>query len=357
MVKPRQRVSYNGFYSSNQRRFWCGFIVNGSAMNGSFSISGFSAAVPSKVLTNHDIAQFVETSDQWIVDRTGIKSRHMLSEGEVSTDFAVIAAREALQKSGVAPSEITHVITATCTADYLCPSNACVIASQLGIGPAMLFDLNAACSGFVYGLEVSRGLFAIHPQSRILLIGVEALSRRIDWQDRGTCVIFADGAGAAVLTPNTMPGAKLIDVLCQADGTNWKSLTAGSTVTRLEKDKHPDQAFYIFMDGREIFKTAVRNMTQICRNVVEKNGLTLNDIDMFVPHQANLRIIEAVGDRLALDSSKVFVNVDTYGNTSAASIPMALAQAVGEGRIKPGMRVLLGAFGGGLTWASALIEF
>ena len=331
-------------------------------------LSGTGASTPPRVVTNQDLEKLVETTDEWIQARTGIQSRHALSEGEQSTDLAAEAARQALASSGWAASDITHVVTTTCTPEFLCPSTSCMVAQRLELGTVAAFDLNAACSGFVYGLDVTRGLVATTPKARILLIGVEGLSRRINWNDRGTCVLFGDGAGATVVSAEAPPAgsrvagaplASLDDVLCMSDGRQWSVLTVGGGTARsyVSGVTAVDDGFFINMTGREVFKFAVRNMTKICQTLLERNSLTLDDVDLIIPHQANLRIIEAVSERLGAGPDKVFVNIQTKGNTSAASIPLALNEAWTTGRLRPGMRVLYVTFGGGFTWASALMRF
>lgn len=332
-------------------------------MTSHLSIQGFGAYVPARSLSNADLEQFVDTSDEWIVARTGIRSRHALADDESASDAGTIAARRALDAAGLDASAITHVITATCTPDFLCPNTACLISARLGIHGPMAFDLSAACSGFVYGLETARGLILARPDAKILLVSTEALTRRINWKDRGTSVVFGDGAGATVVSAcanGQVPakGALIEDVVCHADGCQWKLLTmGGGTKQRYEIDDPVGEAFYIHMEGREIYKNAVRTLTSVCHEIVERNGYTLDDIDVLVPHQANLRIIEAVGERLGMRGDRVFVNIQDYGNTSAASIPIALNDAWRAGVFKPGSLALLTTFGGGFTWGAALLRF
>ena len=332
-------------------------------MTSHLSIQGFGAYVPARRLSNADLERLVDTSDEWIVTRTGIRNRHVLADDESGADAGTIAARRALEAAGLAPEDITHVITATCTPDFLCPNTACLISANLGIHGPMAFDLSSACSGFVYGLETARGLVLAHPDAKILLVSTEALTRRINWKDRGTSVVFGDGAGAAVVSAcaeGKAPagGALIEDVVCHADGGQWKLLTVGGgTKQRYEAGDPVDEAFYIHMEGREIYKNAVRTLTNVCHEIVERNGYTLDDIDVLVPHQANLRIIEAVGERLGMGEDRVFVNIQDYGNTSAASIPLALNDAWRAGVFKPGMLALLTTFGGGFTWGAALLRF
>lgn len=329
-------------------------------------IQGLGTYVPTKRITNVDLMSLVDTNDEWIVSRTGIKARHMLADDENGSDAGTEAALKALEDAGIAAEDITHVLTATCTPDYLCPSTACIISGKIGSHGAMAFDLNAACTGFVYGLDVANSILAGKPRAKVLLVGSEAFTRRLNWEDRTTCILFGDGAAAAVLTngdagtpKRCLPSAPLLrDVRCGADGRQYPLLTVGGGTNRNYKPGDPVQDdFYLQMQGREVFKQAVRSLSAVCSELLEDNGLTLEDIDLFIPHQANLRIIEAVGDRLKLGSEKIFVNLDEYGNTSAASIPLGIGDACAQGRIRPGSRVLLSAFGGGFTWGAALLEF
>lgn len=329
-------------------------------------IQGLGTYVPTKRITNVDLMSLVDTNDEWIVSRTGIKARHMLADDENGSDAGTEAALKALEDAGITAEDITHVLTTTCTPDYLCPSTACIISGKIGSHGAMAFDLNAACTGFVYGLDVANSILAGKPGAKVLLVGSEAFTRRLNWEDRTTCILFGDGAAAAVLTngdagtpKRCLPSApRLRDVRCGADGRQYPLLTVGGGTNRNYKPGDPVQDdFYLQMQGREVFKQAVRSLSAVCSELLEDNGLTLEDIDLFIPHQANLRIIEAVGDRLKLGSKKIFVNLDEYGNTSAASIPLGIGDACAQGRIRPGSRVLLSAFGGGFTWGAALLEF
>ena len=323
-------------------------------------ILGFGAYTPERRMSNDELTRLVDTSDEWIVSRSGIKARHILADEEQNSDAGTRAALQALSDANLAPEAITHVLTATCTPDYLCcPSTACIISSKLGIHGEMAFDISAACSGFVYGLDLARGILSANPDAKILLVATEALTRRLNWQDRGTSVLFGDGAGAMILgTGECAKKAELVDTKCRADGAQHLLLTVGGGSNhRYELGDAVQPDFYIQMQGREVFKMAVRSLTSICRELLERNNLEVKDIDLFIPHQANLRIIEAVGSRLAMEHDKIFVNVDEHGNTSAASIPLALREAWELGRITPGMRVLLSTFGGGFTWGAALLQF
>ena len=328
-------------------------------------IQGLGTYAPPQRISNVDLMSRVDTNDEWIVTRTGIKARHMLADDENGADAGEKAARIALEEAGVLPEELTHVLVATCSPDYLCPSTACILGGKLGAIGAMSLDFNAACSGFVYGLDLAASILAATPQAKILLVCTEAMTRRMNWQDRTTCILFGDGAGAIVLGATPRPQTTLLpssplleDVICHADGRQHALLTiGGGTARAYQPGDTVGEDFFLQMQGREVFKLAVRNLTAVCHEVLDRNTLSLDDVDLFIPHQANLRIVEAVGDRLALTGDKVFVNLDEYGNTSAASIPLALGDACAQGRIKPGMRVLFSTFGGGFTWGAALFRF
>ena len=328
-------------------------------MNPLCHLLALSAYVPDAVLTNEDLAKVVDTNEEWIVTRTGIKQRHKLADDENTSDLGLKAARKALAEAEMEASELTHVIAATCTPDVLSPSVACIIAGQLGTGPVMAFDFGAACSGFIYGLSICRALLAQQPDAKILFVCTEALTRRVNWADRSTCVLFGDAATACIVTGssgNVMAGVE--DVICQSDGTQRDLIVVGGgTSSRYAKGDPVDDDFFITMQGRETYKHAVSNMVHICEDVLVRNGLTAKDVNLLVPHQANMRIIEAVGSRLDMTGDRVFVNVDKYGNTSSASIPLAITEARAAGRIKTGDRLLVTAFGAGLTWGAALLRF
>jgi len=307
----------------------------------------------------------VSTSDEWIVSRTGIRQRHILNESANASDAGLAAAASALRDAGVDAAELTHIFVATCSPDYFCPSVACLIAAGLGLssareprrGEVMCLDFNAACSGFLYGLELARATLCLHPDAVILLVGAEALSRRINYADRSTCVLFGDGAGAVVLRSGNGPALwGLADVSCCSDGSFHQLIVmgGGSAMQVRAGDPVPDD-FFLTMQGREVFRHAVRCMTAESRKILDRNGLTVDDLDLFVAHQANMRIIEAVGSRLGVPEDRVFANVEFFGNTSAATLPLALDDARTQGRLKAGMRVLMVTFGGGMTWGAALL--
>ncbi len=349
-------------------------------------IIGFGAYVPARVVTNADIAAREHIAEDWIVSRTGIEARRIVAPGETGTDMASAASLKALAHAGRTPEDITHIVYATCTPDAASPSAACSLEAKLSISGRTAFDLNAACAGFINGLEVSRALIALHPAACVLLVASESLSHRCNWDDHATAVLFGDGAGAAIITGNddaepasdqtqgndrtavvdesrsakqASPVGRIKDVSLGSDGKKGQLLliTGGFSAApyRIGDVVGPD--YCIRMDGGLVYKHAVRNMTADCKKVLERNGLTPEDVDLFIPHQANLRIIEGVGARLGIAEEKVFLNVQKYGNTSAASIPIALSEAAESGALRPGMRVLLTSFGGGLTWGSALLQF
>ena len=322
-------------------------------------IRALGAYVPERILTNEALAAMVDTSDEWITSRTGIKRRHMLADGELVSDAGAHAAREALMEAGLAPSEVTHLLFGTCTPDRLCPSTACVTAAKLGMADAVVtYDFNAACSGFLYGLVQCRALLAAEPDARILLVCGEGLSRRVNWRDRSTCVLFGDGAGAAVFSGRAQGAlARLEDVICATDGKLWKLITIGGGSARRYTPGEPmAEDFFLSMQGREVFKHAVRNMARVCKDILARNALSAGDVHLLVPHQANMRIIEAVSSRLDFPAERVFTNVVDYGNTSAASVPLALYEARKQGRMPSGTRVLVTTFGSGLTWAAGLLR-
>ena len=331
-------------------------------------MSGFGYAVPRKILSNADFEAYSEITDEWIVSRTGISTRHVLEKEETGTDLALSATLQALENAGHSPDAVTHILYATCTPDACCPSAACTLAGKLGIKGRMAVDLNAACAGFVNGMELADALTVRSPSACVLLVASESLSHRCNWQDSGTAVLFGDGAGAVLVTGNDVPApdarqnflsGHIVDVLLGSDGGKGELLliTGGFSGAPYKLGDTVGPDYFIRMNGGLVFKHAVRNMSACCLALLERNGLVPGDIQLFVPHQANLRIIEAVGSRLGFSSEKVFLNVQKYGNTSAASIPLALGEAMQQGRIDKGDRVLVTSFGGGLTWGAGLLQF
>lgn len=318
----------------------------------------FGVALPEETLPNSYFENIVETNNQWIVERTGIKFRRRISENENSSDIGFNAAVKALENAAVSPANLSHIVVSTCTPDNLTPSVACIIGGKLSAPNIMAFDIEAACTGFIYGISICRSILAGEPDSQILLVCTEAMTRRINWQDRNTCILFGDASAACVINGNTASNfLSLLDVTCKSDG-KLKDLiiVGGGTSCQYAPDSQIDDKFFISMQGRETYKYAVREMVNVCEDILSKNGISIKDIDLFVPHQANMRIVEAVGARLDIGMEKVFTNVENYGNTSAASIPLALAEADISGRIKPDSLILVTAFGAGLTWGAALFR-
>lgn len=323
-------------------------------------IRGFGFYAPEKVLTNADLEKIVETSDEWITTRTGIKERRIAAPGETVSDMTTQAARAALAEAGMDADELTHLFLYTVTPDYFTPSAACLLEEKLGIRGKVVQDVNAACSGYVYGLEMARAVLALHPEAKILVAAAEVLTSRTNWADRRTCVLFGDAAAAAVVTAEPAPGgAEILDVRLSSDGSLGHLLTikGGGSGHPYKLGQVVDEDFFLEMNGPEVFKHAVRNMTAICREIVLENGLDWSDIALFIPHQANMRIMEAVAKKLSLPEDKVMVTIDRYGNTSASTIGIALVEARAAGRIRPGDKVLLGVFGGGFTWGASLLQF
>ncbi|MFN3406431.1 MAG: beta-ketoacyl-ACP synthase III [Caldimicrobium sp.] len=316
-------------------------------------------AVPPKVLTNHDLEKMVDTSDEWIQERTGIKERHILDKEEVISTYAFLAAKEALEKANLTGKDLNLIICATLTPDFLMPSLAILLQRELEATHAGAFDLSATCSGFIYALAIADQFIKNHPQWKILVVGAEALSRKTNWEDRSTCVLFGDGAGAVVLGGEESSERGIIDFILGSDGTNWHLLTlkGGGSAYFPFDERLPRDEYYIKMQGREVFKVAVRVMEKIAIEILERNNLSPKDLSLLIPHQANLRIIEYLREKLGLPQEKVFTNIQRYGNTSAASIPIALYEAEKEKKLKKGDLVLLVAFGGGFTFGSLLLKW
>lgn len=314
-------------------------------------IRGTGRYLPEKVLTNVDLEKLVDTTDDWITKRSGIKSRHIAADDETTSDMAVRAAREALKAADLNASQIDGIIVATTTPDKTFPSTAALVQAKLGTPPCLAFDLQAVCSGFVYGLSVANNFIRTGQAKRILLIGAEKMSAIVDWTDRATCVLFADGAGAVILEAQHDTERGIISTHLHANGTLTDILhTDGGPSTTA-------QSGHIIMQGREVFKHAVTLMSDVVEESLAYNGLSAEDIDLLVPHQANLRIIEGTAKKLGMAMDKVVVTVDRHGNTSAASIPLALDEAVKAGRIAEGDLILMEALGAGLTWGAALTRF
>jgi 3-oxoacyl-[acyl-carrier-protein] synthase III len=321
-------------------------------------IVGIGSAVPTRVLTNEYFEKIVETNDEWIVTRTGIKERRAVAEGEAASDLGARAGISALEQAGISPEEIDLVICATVSADMPFPATASIVQNRIGASNAAAFDLSAGCSGFVYGVSTAAAFISSGVYEKILVVGVDVLSKFVDYEDRATCILFGDGAGAAVLGP-TDGSHGILSTVLGSDGSGAEMLMVPAGGSRLPTSPETVAArqHYIKMAGAEVFKFAVRNMSDASIQALEKCGMTTDDLDLFVPHQANIRIIEAAARKLNLPDERIFVNVQKYGNTSAASIPIALDEAMREGRLKKGDTILTVGFGAGLTWAANVIKW
>ncbi|CAH1059273.1 beta-ketoacyl-ACP synthase III [Paenibacillus pseudetheri] len=319
-------------------------------------IIGTGKYVPEKILTNSDLEKIVETNDEWIVSRTGIRERHIAAPHEATSDLAYEAALKALDSAGMKAEDLDLIIIATVTPDSAFPSTACILQDKLGAKGAAAFDLSAACSGFVYSLATAVGFIQNGMYNNALIIGADTLSRITDYTDRNTCVLFGDGAGAVII--GEVPegrGFQSFDLGAEGSGGNLLKLEAGGSRLPASQQTVEDKKHFIYMNGREVFKFAVRVMGSATERVLTKAGLGKEDVDLFVPHQANIRIIQSAMQRLDLPPEKCVINVDKYANTSAASIPLALVEAAEEGRMKEGDTVLMVGFGGGLTWGASVL--
>ncbi len=320
-------------------------------------ITGTGSYAPSRIMTNADLERMVATSDEWIRERTGIRERHIAASGEACSDLAVQAGRRALEAAGLAASDLDMILVATCTGDYPLPATACLVQHRLGATKAAACDLSAACCGFVYALSVADA-YVRTGMRHVLVIGSEVMSAITDWTDRNTCILFGDGAGAAVVSASEGERG-ILSTHLRSDGSLCELIAVpggGSRIPSSEKVV-AERTNFIKMKGNETFKVAVRTLEEIARETLAANRLTVQDLDLYVPHQANVRILKGVMERLGLPLEKVMLNLERYGNTSAASIPIALDEAVRAGRVQDGSLVMLGAFGAGLTWASALIRW
>lgn len=320
-------------------------------------IAGIGVAIPEKRLTNDDLAKFMDTSDEWISSRTGIRERRLAEKDEATSDYAIRAARHAMERAGVTADEIDLIIVATVTGDMPFPSTACLVQDAIGAKRAGAFDLQAACPGWIYAMTVAEGMIASGRSNCALVIGAEMLSKLVNWEDRGTAVLFGDGAGAAILKPVESGG--ITATLLGADGAGGCHLyvEAGGTRRPTSAETVAEGAHYVKMNGQEVFKFAVRVMNEATAEILVKAGWTSEQIDLLVPHQANGRIIDAAVKRLGLPNERVVVNVDRYANTSSASIPLALWEAQEEGRLKPGDKVVCVSFGAGLVWGALALEW
>jgi 3-oxoacyl-[acyl-carrier-protein] synthase-3 len=314
--------------------------------------------VPEKVITNHDLEKIVDTSDEWIVTRTGIRERRIADKDTATSDLATIAAQRALESARLTAQDIDMIIVATVTPDMHFPSTACLVQKNIGAVNASAFDLEAACSGFLYGIVVANQFIATGLYRNVMVIGAECLSKFINWKDRNTCVLFGDGAGAVIVS-RVEEGYGFLSQILGADGTGASLLTleAGGSRRPASFETVEKQLHYIHMEGSEVFKFAVRIMASMAEEAVKRAGLTKEEVDFLIPHQANIRIIEAARKRLELPEDKVYVNLDRYGNMSAASIPVALDEAVRLGLVKKGDNIVMVGFGGGLTWAACAMRW
>jgi 3-oxoacyl-[acyl-carrier-protein] synthase III len=322
-------------------------------------ISALGTYVPPRVLSNADLEQMVDTSNEWIITRVGIRERHIVDKGVATSDLAVEASRKALAQRHLKPSEIEAIIVGTVTPDMFFPATACIVQQKLGATGAWGFDLSAACSAFLYSVQVGAQFISTGTHRRVLAIGSDVMSSIIDYTDRATCVIFGDGAGAAVLEPATDDSEGLIDFIHEVDGTGGQYLymPGGGSLHPTSKETLAKKMHYVHQDGQQVFKFAVRKQTELCLKLLQRNGLTGADIDVFIPHQANLRIINATAERLGLRNGSVVVNIDRFGNTTAGTIPLAMNTAIEEGKLKKGSLVLLASVGAGFTIGATLLRW
>jgi len=321
-------------------------------------IAATGSAVPRRVLRNADLERMVATSDEWIAERTGIRERRVVDEGVASSDLGTEAARAALAAGGWNAVDLDLLLVATCTPDMPLPSTACLIQRNLKASRAIAFDLAAACSGFLYGLSVADLYVRSGTCRKALVVGTEVMSSVVDWTDRGTCILFGDGAGAVLIEPSD-DDRGILSTHLHSDGDLWDLVCVPGGGSRLPASSSmlANRQQFVKMKGNETFKVAVRTLEATAREALEANKMGVDDVDLFIPHQANVRIVNAVMERLGLRKDRAFLNIDRYGNTSAASIPLALDEAVRAGRISPGSRILMVAFGSGLTWASAVVKW
>lgn len=328
-------------------------------MSNAVSIAGTGSYLPERILTNDELSKTVDTNDEWITSRTGIKERRIAAEGEFTSHLATKAAEKALEQSGYKAEDIDLIIVATITPDTLTPATACYVQTNLGAKKAVAFDISAACSGFLYAMKLAKRMISSGAFENALIIGAEKLSSFVNWDDRATCILFGDGAGAAVLHRSQEGEGQILSTDIGTDGaqTHLLNIPGGGTACPITIDNANDKLATLAMSGREVFKHAVTRMKNSANLVIERSGIQPEDISLVVPHQANLRIIDAIADRLAVPNERVFVNLHKYGNTSAAAIAIALDEAHREGKIKRGDKIVMVAFGAGLTWAAAAIEW
>ncbi|MBT3199509.1 MAG: ketoacyl-ACP synthase III [Phycisphaerales bacterium] len=322
------------------------------------AIAGLGSGIPEKVLSNADLEKMLDTNDEWITQRTGIKERRIVSPGQSTVTLAVQAAKEAIAQAGITADDLDLIVCATITPEMPLPTTACVIQSELGVKGIPAFDVVAACSGYLYGLTVGSQFIMTGKYKRVLVIGVDVLSSMTDYEDRGTSILFGDGAGAAVLVATDDEDKGIIHTVLHAEGSGWNYIhvPAGGTRKVTSAETVANREHFIKMRGRDVYKFAVEKMQWLLGDCLEKCNLTVDDVDMVIPHQVNLRIITSATRKFNFPMEKVFVNIDKYGNTSAGSVPLAMSEAWREGAIGPGSTVILAAFGAGLTWAGAVIK-
>jgi len=322
-------------------------------------ISALGTYVPPRLLTNADLEKMVDTTDEWILARVGIRERHIVDKGMATSDLAVEAAKRALTHRGIGPSDVDAIIVGTVTPDMFFPSTACLVQHKLGARGVWGFDLSGACSAFIYAVQTGAQFVATGTHKRVLVIGADVMSSIIDYTDRATCVIFGDGAGAVILEASPDDSLGLIDFIHEIDGAGgcYLYMPGGGSLNPSTRETIDQKMHYVHQDGQQVFKFAVRKQTEACLNLLERNGLKGSDIDAFIPHQANLRIINATADRLGLRSESVIVNIDRFGNTTAGTIPLAMNTAIEEGKLKKGSLVLMASVGAGFTVGAALLRW
>lgn len=315
-------------------------------------------AVPERVLNNHDLEKIVDTSDEWIRERTGMFERHVADDSIAASDLAYLASKQALDAAGVDPESLDAVLVATVSGDYSWPATACILQHKLGAKNAMAFDLSAACSGFVYGMTIAQAFVESGQYKNILLVGVDLLTKVVDWTDRNTCVLFGDGAGAVVVQPNDRKGVLCSEMGADGSAADLLGQHCGGSRYPITHDAIDKKEHFLFMHGKEIFKQAVRVMAQTCLKVLDRSQKSIDEVTLIIPHQANTRILDAVAQRLGVTlEDRFFLNIEKYANTSAATIPIALHEAMQTGRLKDGDLAIFVSFGGGLTWGANLIQF
>ncbi|UCF63709.1 MAG: ketoacyl-ACP synthase III [bacterium] len=322
-------------------------------------ISGIGHYVPSKVLDNQELEKMVETTDEWIISRTGIKERRILEDGKASSFMGALAAKVALENAGVAPEELDLIVVATVTPDMFFPSTACLIQHEIGAKNAWGVDVNGACTGFLYATAMGAQFIESGRYQKVLIVGSDKMSSITDYTDRNTCVLFGDAAAAVVLEPSTEPDTGILDYILKSDGSgqNFLYMKGGGSLHPATHETVENKMHYIYQDGRTVFKFAVTGMADVTEQIVKKHNIKSEEIKLFIPHQANLRIIDAAAQRVKLPPEKVLINIDKYGNTTAATIPLGLSEAYNDGRIQKGDYIIFAAFGAGFTWGSMLVRW